>query len=289
LPREGAQWVRPGEFKDASGCAVRLRDGADAPSRYLLGRLSPDTQRFLQAYDGSPLPPEVVRTLAAELNGLLCAGLFDEKPFKEEEPFKRAGLPEAYERLAKGRPQPHDSVAGVNRLLLEEAYPHEIARSPKRYVTIEDPNNYSGLPFDPLDDQQPTRTIIFKIHGEVDRVADRRHLPPDVRKVIEDSFVITEDDYVNYLARTDISRLVPAQLKSKLGNSGLLFLGYGLRDWNLRVILYRLLGEKGYGYTSWAIQRSAQDLDKKLWQKRNLNIIEMRLEDYVAELDRLLQ
>jgi hypothetical protein len=284
LPRKGAQAIRPGEFKDASGFAVRLRDGADAPSRYLFGRFSSEAQRFIEAYDGSPLTPDAVQILTDELNDLLCAGLFDKESFAEV--FGEEGLPAAYDRFVRGKPQPLDDTAGVNRQLLEEAYPHEIARSPKSHVTIEDPNTYHGLPFDY---QRLKRTIIFKIHGEVDRVADRGHLPQEVRDVIEDSFVITEDDYINYLARTDLSKLVPAQLKAKLSTSGLLFLGYGLRDWNLRVIMQRLWGEQGYGYASWAVQLSAQDMDKKLWVKRNVNIIEMRLEEYIGELDRRLQ
>jgi SIR2-like domain len=281
LPREGTQCVRPGEFKDASGFAVRLRDGADPASRYLLKQFSDEAQRFIESYDGSPLPPDgsAQIMLAGELNALLCRRLF------EREPFEEVGLPEAYNKAARGDTKPNE-VACVNRLLLEEAYPHEVARSPKSHITIEDPNTYNGLPFDY---GRPRRTIIFKIHGEVDRVADRRNLPPEVRKVIEDSFVITEDDYINYLARTDISKLVPAQLKAKLNNSGLLFLGYGLRDWNLRVIMQRLWGEQGYGYASWAIQLSAQDMDKRLWLKRNVSIIEMRLEEYVKELDRKLK
>jgi len=100
--------------------------------------------------------------------------------------------------------------------------------------------------------------------------------------------VITEDDYINYLAHTDISKLVPVQLQSKLTNSGFLFLGYGLSDWNLRVIMHRLWGEHGYGYASWAIQKEAEDLDVELWAKRSVRIIEMKLENYIKRLEERL-
>ncbi len=71
-----------------------------------------------------------------------------------------------------------------------------------------------------------------------------------------DSFVITEDHYIDYLTRTDISNLLPVTLAAKLRKSHFLFLGYSLRDWNLRVILHRIWGEQKLTYKSWAIQVS---------------------------------
>jgi hypothetical protein len=279
LPRDGASLIRPGEFKDANGLAVRLRDGADAASLYLRERFAPDAQKALEAYDGSaPAQEAISQILVAELNRLLRESLFD------TESFECVTLSEEAKKLIGSKPQAHDLIR-INRFLLEETYPHEVAHSPKSYINIDNPNEYYGLPFDNL---KPKRTIVLKIHGAVDRVADRGNLPPEVMDVIDDSFVITEDDYINYLARTDISKLVPIQLKTKFSNSGFLFLGYGLRDWNLRVIMHRMWGEQELGYASWAIQLSAQEMDKKLWLKRNVNIIEMRLEDYIRELEQRL-
>lgn len=284
LPREGAELIRLGELKDATGLAVRLRDGADESSVYLLSQFSLETKRALETFErSSPLPDILKEKLVAELNTLLKTGLFEVGPFSH---VILTG--EAKKLVDDAKSIGSAALAGnalvrVNRLLLEEAFPHEIARSMRSYVTIEDPNTFRNLPFDNL---KPKRTVILKIHGAVDRVADRADLPPEL---LADSFVITEDDYINYLAHTDISKLVPAQLKSKLTNSGFLFLGYGLRDWNLRVIMYRLWGEEGYGYASWAIQRSAEDLDKELWAKRNVRIIEMQLDEYIANLDQQLQ
>lgn len=280
LPRAGAALIRCGEIKDPTGLVVRLRDSADEPSQYLRDHISPDLRRQLEAYDGSPVSPSLSNGLVDELNRLLSTRLFDVEPFAQV-PLTE----EARALVALASPEPSYLIR-VNRFLLEEVFPHEIARSPRAYVSIEDPNSYRSLPFDNL---KPRRTVILKIHGAVDRVADRRDLSPELMKVIEDSFVITEDDYINYLAHTDISKLVPMQLKSKLANSGFLFLGYGLRDWNLRVIMHRMWGEQELGYASWAIQKQAEDMDKKLWIKRNVDIIEMQLEDYIVELERRLQ
>ena len=43
--------------------------------------------------------------------------------------------------------------------------------------------------------------MILKIHGAVDR--------PNARR---DSYVITEDHYIDYLTKTDIGQLIPAEL-----------------------------------------------------------------------------
>jgi len=136
---------------------------------------------------------------------------------------------------------------------------------------IERPNEYRDLALD----RSP---VILKIHGAVDRAAEEG-----------DSFVITEDHYIDYLTRTDISNLVPATLVARLRRSHFLFLGYGLRDWNLRVILHRIWGQQKLTYKSWAIQLNPQNLDQQFWMKRDVEILDVRLEDYVAALSERLQ
>jgi hypothetical protein len=58
-----------------------------------------------------------------------------------------------------------------------------------------------------------------------------------------------------------------------------------LRDWNLRVIFHRIWGEQKLTYHSWAIQLNPSDLDKRFWAKREVDILEIRLEDYIAALN----
>jgi hypothetical protein len=132
---------------------------------------------------------------------------------------------------------------------------------------IETPNEYGDLDLD-------KRTVILKVHGSVDRANDKR-----------DSFVITEDHYIEYLARTDV---LPKVLTSKMRDSHLLFLGYSLRDWNLRVILHRIWGERKLTWQSWAIQRNPDPIDEKFWGKHDVQILDVRLEDYIAELAKRL-
>ena len=131
---------------------------------------------------------------------------------------------------------------------------------------IERANEYTELS---LDD----RTVILKIHGAVDRTNPDR-----------DSYVITEDHYIEYLTRTDLAQLVPVTLAAKLKKSHFLFLGYSMRDWNLRVILHRIWGEQKLTYKSWAIQRNPELLEQEFWTKRGVDILDVPLDEYVERL-----
>jgi hypothetical protein len=90
-----------------------------------------------------------------------------------------------------------------------------------------------------------------------------------------DSYVVTEDHYIDYLSRSDISNLMPKALVAKLKGSHFLFLGYSLRDWNLRVILRRLWGERKLTYKSWAIQLNPQSLEERFWRNRDVDIFSL--------------
>jgi hypothetical protein len=120
-------------------------------------------------------------------------------------------------------------------------------------------------------------SVLLKIHGALDRAL-----------ATNDSFVITEDHYIDFLTRTDLSNLVPVMLAAQLRASHFLFLGYSLRDWNLRVILQRIWEEQRLGYNSWAVQQRSDALDRRFWSRRNVEILEMGLADFVAALDRRL-
>jgi hypothetical protein len=131
---------------------------------------------------------------------------------------------------------------------------------------IELPNEYRGLALG-------ERTVILKLHGAIDR------LDP-----VQDSFVITEDDYIAYLTRTDLSSLLPVTLSAELSRRHFLFLGYSLRDWNLRVILHRIWGRQRRRYNSWAVQLHPDELDQAFWKERSVEIHDVSLDEYVDGL-----
>jgi hypothetical protein len=136
---------------------------------------------------------------------------------------------------------------------------------------VETPNDYSGLPLG-------QRTIILKIHGAVDRTNRD-----------QDSYVITEDDYIEYLKHTELAKLIPATMAMRLLRSQFLFLGYGLKDWNLRVILDRISENQRRTYNSWAVMLNPDQVDERFWVRRRVEIINMRLEEYFSELERKIE
>jgi hypothetical protein len=135
-------------------------------------------------------------------------------------------------------------------------------------IPIVEPESY--LAIDP--DRQ---TVILKMHGYVCR------RDPDA-----DSYVITEDHYIEYLSRTDLTRLLPKPVMARLLNSHLLFLGYSLRDWNFRAILYYIYNHRLRDNDWWAIQLNPDRLERRSWEKRNVEIINVTLEQYIPALER---
>lgn len=120
------------------------------------------------------------------------------------------------------------------------------------------------------------RTIILKLHGQVDRGPEREW----------ESFVVTEDDYIDYLAQTDLTGAVPVSLAAKLRRSHFLFLGYTMADWNLRVILNRLWSDQPLSYRSWAVQPHPMPLEREFWRRRDVEVHELPLEQYAGILAR---
>jgi hypothetical protein len=122
------------------------------------------------------------------------------------------------------------------------------------------------------------RTVILKLHGGVGTSLARER----------ESFVVTEDDYIDYLAYGDIGGAIPVSLAAKLRRSHFLFLGYGMRDWNLRLVLGRIWGAEGVSYRSWSVQPEAKPLERQFWRARDVDLLEVPLDDYVAALARYI-
>ena len=110
--------------------------------------------------------------------------------------------------------------------------------------------------------------IIYKMHGSV--------LPADSRW---DSFVITEEDYVRFLSR--MTNAVPPAFREYFSKRAFLFLGYGLRDWNMRVLLKEVSVSD---ITSWAILQNPTIFERKLWERRRVDIFDLPLETFVARM-----
>jgi hypothetical protein len=134
-----------------------------------------------------------------------------------------------------------------------------------------------------LDIDLSQTTVIYKMHGTLSHDLEGW-----------DNFVITEEDYVDFLSRMTKNAAIPAVLHEHFRSRNFLFLGYSLSDWNLRVILKNLSrslsSQRDDGSKqnkSWAIQRAPSTLERELWQHRNVSIFDLSLEDFLAKMREL--
>ena len=129
-----------------------------------------------------------------------------------------------------------------------------------------------------------TTTVIYKMHGTVDRA---------LRKW--DSFVITEEDHMNLISRMSAQTAVPPIFVRHFRQRHFLFLGYRLRDWNSRVVpktLKALLPSAPCGPDddedecprSWAVQFRPSPWEVELWGARQVKVYDLEICDFVRGL-----
>jgi hypothetical protein len=212
-------------------------------------------------------PPTLVHDFLASMRSQIAAKKYPANP----QLFVTTNYDDVLERAFDKNGEPYDLVCYVAdgpECGKFRHYLHQHEDAPK---LIKKPNDYKDLPLG-------NRAVILKIHGAVDRKLDER-----------DSYVITEDHYIDYLAREDISQLVLAVLLKILKRSHFLFLGYSLSDWNLRVILRRIWGEQKLKCKSWAVQKDASEVDQAIWRDRNVDTLALDLADYLKGLQAAIE
>jgi len=99
---------------------------------------------------------------------------------------------------------------------------------------------------------------------------------------------------VDFLSRMTTNAAVPSLFYPYFRERSFLFLGYSLRDWNLRVVLNNLnkyfasrtaaSAEENEMPPSWSIQLNPSELERRLWAKKNVNIFNVDLEDFTARM-----
>jgi hypothetical protein len=172
----------------------------------------------------------------------------------------------ALERAFEAVPEPFDLLVYIPSSGRFRHFPWETEGE-----LIVEPNRYHGLPIG--DDLELTRTVIVKIHGAVNAEVD--HAGGD--------YVITEDNYIDYLSGASIEQIVPSQVVEQLRSSHCLFLGYDIRDWILRVFLMRMW-PGGIMASSWAVDEAADEFAGKLWRECGAEVVPESLGDYVNAL-----
>ena len=132
--------------------------------------------------------------------------------------------------------------------------------------------------------QLDKRSMIYKIHGSIPRGEQ------------SPGYLIAEEDYARFLGRMDRNgNIVPEQIIAHIGKQqkiliggnrakkvlmhSIVFLGYGLHDWNLRVLLEGLqIGNKGRGEEKhYAFMRHPEKLEKELLEQRNVKVYDCDL------------
>jgi DNA-binding SARP family transcriptional activator len=118
------------------------------------------------------------------------------------------------------------------------------------------------------------RTVILKLRGAIDVMPEREW----------ESFVVTEDDHIDYLGRGELTAAVPVGIAAKLRRSHFLFLGYDMVDWNLRLILGRIWGNRPLAYASWAVQASPDPLEQAFWRQRDVDVLDVEPDAFAGLL-----
>lgn len=111
------------DIKDLESLIVKLYEPEDPVSLYLRGQLSPSTRQMLHEYAESKVSQDKIKpVLVDELNTVMQGiSIFDEKR------FAHIALTEETKNLIKQNPGGLERMR-LNRLLMEEAYPDEIAK-----------------------------------------------------------------------------------------------------------------------------------------------------------------
>jgi hypothetical protein len=198
----------------------------------------------------------------------------------------------------------HETIAGIEatRLFITTNYDDmlEKALAPRQPHLIVDRGNQGllvtpagkdpvlvpptgGNIYELLDDersQQLPHPIVFKMHGSVDK-ADPTN----------DCYLITEEDYVDFLGR-DKGYYVPTYVEGLMRGKDFLFLGYSLADWNVRVILRKLLKQASIASSAssarpvrcWAIVSGKTHFEQQVWKTQSLNIHSEDLQVFAKKL-----
>jgi hypothetical protein len=137
----------------------------------------------------------------------------------------------------------------------------------------------------------PRLAIVYKVHGCISEWTD-----PDPQ-LKRDSIVISDNDYVTNISRfSDNDGVIPACVSDILSSTErpyFLFMGYSLRDWNIRGMLRAVrtkragTGREDEDYGDYSVVRSFGQLEQAFFFKHNIRIINEDLTSFSRNIDRL--
>jgi DNA-binding SARP family transcriptional activator len=263
-----------GPSENGSDLATRLAEAFDCPSEHR-GDLTRVSQYVAVTQGIGPLydelhalfaeaaePGPVEHFLATSPHVARAAG-------SDHQLIVSTGYGNALEKAFEDADEPVDILSYVAIGSNRGKFVHRRPDGSEDVVTV--PNTYADVSL-------AERPVILKIHGEVDPRPERER----------ESFVVSEDDYIGYLAQTDLANVVPVTLAAKLRRSHLLFIAYPVVEWSLRVFLHRTFGDQPISYRSWAIVPGARPIQREFWRQRGVHLYDVTLEDFVSDLSRRL-
>lgn len=140
-------------------------------------------------------------------------------------------------------------------------------------VVIHDGREYIGI----ADDAHP---VIIKICGSVNRYSVNRYGDSGTSY---SSFVISEDDHLQFYRRADLSRALPSEISASVKNCGFLVLGQRMSGWHERALMDSLWGQR-LSYRSWVVNLNATSLETLWLARQGVDVINTNLEEYVHKL-----
>jgi len=186
--------------------------------------------------------------------------------------------------------------------LMERALEMEGKKEGKDFITIVQPTSGWDLRADPdLDSKFKDWSafeglLLYKIHGSFRGRATRKPQakPPAGAGAPEPDpagpLIITEEDYIEFMiamGHDDHERVgIPQCIRSRMQQKMLLFLGYGLEDWDIRALYKGLIDslDRSEQRDSFAIQKNASPLWQSFWNKRNILVRNFDLYQFADEL-----
>ena len=125
------------DLKDPGSLAVKLQDTRAAVSKPIAAQLSAETQRLLDEYDGISNPsPALQKALLDDLNRLLQVA-----PLYEAQHLANIELSEQTQELLAQNPQSGEDLIRLNRFLLADVYPYELASPSEK----QNPDDSTGI------------------------------------------------------------------------------------------------------------------------------------------------
>jgi DNA-binding SARP family transcriptional activator len=253
-----------GRLADAFDCPEEHRGDLTRVSQYVAVTqgVGPLYDQLHDLFVGADTPGPVERFLA----GLPAQARARES---EHQLLVTTAYGDALERAFEEQGEDVDVVSFVALGPNRGKFLHKAPDGSETVVAV--PNAYAELSLE-------ERPVILKVHGGVDSRPDRGH----------ESFVVSEDDYIGYLAQSDLASVVPVTLAAKLRRSHLLFISYPVVEWSLRVFLHRVFGDEPISYRSWAVLPGAHPIQHEFWRRRGVDLYDVPLEDFVADVERRL-